>query len=274
MELKNVDNELYSFALKSALSEVRNVCPGIKTSFMFKKDGEIIAGDEGTPEKVVARVVDAFDSVLEKADAIGGVECMTLECSKGRANVSCMDDLYLVTVTSKKADVNHVNIVTRVLIPTVLKLLEKIHPAPLKSNLPTSETEPEIPAVKEAEKPAEVSAEEPITEELKEPLEPEPSLPEPPVNQLIVEDLRGLLVPSDTVRIDGETLSEWEGLYDGRKIEEVEVETFDGNVTQCEVKPIKDWKYEGKGIIRIPEKIQLTLEIKKGELVRVKPIVE
>jgi hypothetical protein len=81
---------------------------------------------------VVVQVVDAFGDILEKADAIGGVECMTLECSKGRVNVSCIDNLYLVTVTSKKADVNYVNIVTRVLIPTVLKLLEKIHPAPLK----------------------------------------------------------------------------------------------------------------------------------------------
>ena len=65
-----MDNELYSFALKSALSEIRNVCPGIKNSFMFKEDGEIMAGDESTPEKVVARVVGAFDGVLEKADAI------------------------------------------------------------------------------------------------------------------------------------------------------------------------------------------------------------
>jgi predicted regulator of Ras-like GTPase activity (Roadblock/LC7/MglB family) len=132
MELKNMDNELYSFALKSALSEIRNVCPGIKNSFMFKEDGEIIAGDESTPEKVIVQVVDAFNSITEKADAIGGVECMTLECSKGRVNVSCMDNLYLVTVTSKKADATHVNMTTRILIPTVLKLLEKIHPAPLK----------------------------------------------------------------------------------------------------------------------------------------------
>jgi predicted regulator of Ras-like GTPase activity (Roadblock/LC7/MglB family) len=274
MEPENMDNDVYSFALKSTLGEIRNVCPGIKNSFMFKQDGEIIARDENTPEKIVVRVVDTFDGVLEKTDAIGGVERMTLECSKGRVNVSGIDNLYLVTVTSKKADVNYVNIVARVLIPTVLKLLEKIHPAPLKSNLPTSEIESEVPVVKEAEKPAEVSAEEPITEELQEPLEPELLLPVPPVNQLIVEDLRGLRVPSDTVRIDSETLSEWEGKYDGRKIEEVEVETFDGKLTQCKVKPIKDWKYEGKGIIRVPEKIQLTLETKKGELVRVKPIVE
>ncbi|MCK4313319.1 hypothetical protein KAW04_01005, partial [Candidatus Bathyarchaeota archaeon] len=58
------------------------------------------------------------------------------------------------------------------------------------------------------------------------------------------------------------------------KIEEVEVETFDGKTSRCKVKPIKDSKYEGKGIIRMPEKIQLNLEIEKGELIRVKPAVD
>jgi len=276
MELKHMDNEVYSFALKSTLDEIRNVCPDIENSFMFKENGEIIARDESTPEKVIVQVVDAFDSITEKADAIGGVECMTIECNKGSVNVICIDDLYLVTVTSTKADLNHVNIATRVLIPTVLKLLEKIHPAPLKKEraLPTSEARPEIPAAEEAEEPAEVSGEEPKKEEVEEPLESEPSLPEPSANQLIVEDLQGFLVPSDIVRIDSETLSEWEKLYDDRRIEEVEVETFDGKSTQCKVIPIKDWKYEGKGIIRMPEKIQITLEIKKGELVRVKPIIK
>ncbi|MCK4482638.1 hypothetical protein KAU55_05390, partial [Candidatus Bathyarchaeota archaeon] len=69
-------------------------------------------------------------------------------------------------------------------------------------------------------------------------------------------------------------LSQWEESYDGAKIEQVEVETFDGKRTRCKVKPIKDSKHEGKGIIRIPEKIQLNLDIKKGELVRLKPAVD
>lgn len=274
----DTDNEIYSFALKSALNEIQNVCPDIKSSFMFKEDGEIIASDETTSEKVIVRVVDAFDGIFEKADSVGGIEGVTLEGSKGRVNVSCMNDFYLVTVTSRKADMVYVNTVTRVLIPTVLRLLEKISPAPLKSNLSASETETEIPTVEEVETPVEDFTEEPITEELTKPLEPEvtpePLSPEPPANQFIVEDLGGLLIPSDTVRIDKEILSEWEELYDGKKIGEVEIETFDGKVTQCKVKHIKDSKYEGKGIIRMPEKIQSILEIKKGELVRVKPLVE
>jgi len=277
-----MDDEVYSFALKNALNEIRNVCPDITNAFMFREDGEIIAGDENTPEKTMVHVVDAFDGLLEKADAIGGVECITLEGTNGRVNVSCMHDVYLVTVTSRKADMNYVNTIIRVLIPTVLRLLEKICPTSLKSNSPSTETKstPRIPTVKEFEKlePIMEPAEEITMEKPKKTVEaetkPEPSLPEPPVNQLIVENLGGLLVPSDTVRIDSEVLSQWEDCYDGKKIEEVEVGTFDGKTMRCKVKTIKDSKYEGKGIIQLPEKVQLALEIRKGELVRAKPIVE
>jgi len=121
-----MDNEVYSFALKNALNEIRNVCPDITNAFMFREDGEIIAGDENTPEKTMVHVVDAFDGLLEKADAIGGVECITLEGNNGRVNVSCMHDVYLVTVTSRKADMKYVNTIIRVFIPTVLRLLENL----------------------------------------------------------------------------------------------------------------------------------------------------
>jgi len=271
-------NDEYTSALKNALNEIRKVCPGINNSFMFRENGEIVAGDENTPEKTMTRVVDSFDGILEKAEAIGGFDGITLEASKGKVSVSCISDFYLVTVTSKKADMNYVNTVTRVLIPTILRLLEKICPTPLKSNSPLTKTKHKlkIPMDEELEKPEPV--EETVMEEPKETVETEtkhePLLPEPPVNQLIVENLGGLLVPSDTVRIDSEILSQWEELYEGRKIEEVEIGTFDGKTMRCKVKTIKDSKYEGKGIIQIPEKIQLALEIKKGELVRAKPIIE
>lgn len=273
MEVNNVDNEVYSFALQNTLNEIQNICPDIKNSFMFKDDGEIIAGDENTPEKVVVRAIDSFDGILEKADAIGGIEGITLEGNKGRVNISCMNDLYLVTVTSRKADMNYINTVTHVLIPTILKLLEKIHPAPLKSNQPQPEIETEIALNEELEE-EETPFKETLAEEPEEDPETETLLPELPVNQLIIENLGGLLVPSDTVRIDSDLLSQWEEISGSMKIEEVEVETFDGKTSRCKVKPIKDSKYAGKGIIRMPGKIQLNLEIEKGELIRVKPAVD
>jgi predicted regulator of Ras-like GTPase activity (Roadblock/LC7/MglB family) len=277
-----MDNEVYSFALKNALNEIQNACPDITNTFLFGEDGEIIAGDEKTSEKTMVHVVDAFEGIFEKADSIGGVECITIEGSNGRVNVSWLNDLYFVTVTSKKADMNYVNTVTRVLIPTVLRLMEKICPTPLKSNSPVTETKRkfEVPTDEEFEKPEPVvePIEEIVMEEPKETVEAEtnhePLPSEPPISQLIVENLGGLLVPSDTVRIDSEIMTKWEELYEGNKIEEVEIGTFDGKTMRCKVKNIKDSKYEGKGIIQMPEKIQVALEIKKGELVRAKPIIE
>jgi hypothetical protein len=276
-----MDNEVYSFALKSALEEIRSICPDITHTFMFREDGEIVIGDQNTPEKAMVQVVNAFDGVFEKSDSIGHVECITLEGSNGRVNVFFMNDLYLFIATSRNADMNYVNTITHVLIPAILRLAEKICSAPLKSDssLTETRTEPKISMSEENEKP------EPLTDSTEEKIEePEESgepktefellLPEPPINQLVVENLGGFLVPSDTVRIDSAVLSQWEKLYEDKKIQDVEIETFDGKKATCRVKPIKDSKYDGKGSVQMPEKIQSTLEIKKGELVRAKPIVE
>jgi len=273
-----MDSEVYSFALKNTLSEIRNVCPEVLSTFIFKEDGEIVAQDESTPEKTIARVVDSFDGVLEKASAIGGVESITLLGSNGRANVSCVGDLYLVTVMSKKADEKYVSTLTHVLVPTVLKLVEKIHLASTEIDSPKPEVESEFSDEEESEENMDIPAPEPVTEEpenVKEPeIEAEAVRPEAPVNQLLVENLGGLLVPSDTVRIDTVVIAQWKEVYDDDTIEEVDIEAFNGKTTRCKFKPVKDYKYEGKGIIRMPEKIQVTLDVRKGELVKVKPVID
>jgi hypothetical protein len=276
-----MDNEVYSFALKNALEEIESICPGITNAFMFREDGELVIGDQNTPEKTMVQVVNALDGIFEKAGSIGHVESITLEGSNGRVNVLFMNDLYFLIATSRNADMNYVNTVTHVLVPTVLRLAEKICSAPFKSSSPLTETRtaPKIPLFEESEKPkpSTESAEKKI-EEPEKSVRPETEsgqlLAEPPVNQLIVENLGGLLVSSGTVRIDSAILSQWEELYEGKKIEEVQIETFDGKSVTCKVKPIKDSKSDGKGTVQMPQKIQSTLEIKKGELVRAKPIVE
>ncbi|MEM0007501.1 MAG: hypothetical protein QXR89_04445 [Candidatus Bathyarchaeia archaeon] len=278
-----MENDVYAIALQNALNEMRNACPEIQHAFIFKGTGEIIAGDAETPQKVIVRVLDAFNGIFSRAEAIGGVEAVTLKCGGGTVTLHSFGENHLVMVTSAKADLNYINTLTRVLIPTVLKLLEKISPTPLKNIPPQKTAIPTPPAISEPEtpkigEPPEEVAEEPIIEKTKEEEEEEvktevPSF-EVSATQLIVENIGGLLVPSDTVRIDNETLTQWENMFEGKKVEYVEIETFDGKTTKCKVKPIKDSKYLGKGIVQIPEKMQLTLEIKKGELVRVKPIIE
>jgi len=114
-------------------------------------------------------------------------------------------------------------------------------------------------------------------EEIAEPEKPEPAdketLPEIS-NQLIVDTLSGLLVRGDTVEIDPQVLNAWSQDYDDVEIREVEIKAFNGNSTQCRAKPIKDSKLEGKGLIRIPEKVCQALEVRKGELVKVSPLIE
>ena len=274
-------SEAYSFALRNTLNEIRNVCPGVSSTFIFRTDRKIIIGDESTSEKAIMRVLDAFDDVLERATTAGGLESLTIKYNNGRVNVSCVNDYHLVTVLSKQADERYISITTRVLVPTVLKLLEKIHPTPPESNASTpeiKELEPDFSTTEGLQEREDKSVEETVTKETENAGETEaklePVLREPSANQFLVENLGGLLVPSDTVRIDSAVIAQWKELYDDKLVEEVEVETFNGKATQCKFKPIKDLKYEGQGVVQIPEKIQAALEIKKGDLVKVKPIIK
>ena len=289
-----MSNEVYFFALKSALDEIQSTYPDVSNTFIFK-DGKILAKGEGTNEKSVKSTADSFDAVKERAAPIGGVEAVTIQGAKGRVNIACMNDFYLTTVLSNEADEKYVNTLIRVLIPTVTKLVEKIHPA--SEDYKTLTVNPKDEAAEEGadeekideedthsaeddenepdeEKTATTEEREPTEEEETAEVDYETLLPETPLTQLIVEDLGGLLVPSDTVRIDNAVITEWKDLYDDKKINEVDVETLDRITTRCKFKPIKNSKYRGKGIIRIPEKIQLTLETKKGNLVIVKPVIE
>jgi hypothetical protein len=269
-----MDDDVYSFALKTTLNGIHEVCPDIKNMFVFRENGEILAGDENTAEESIVRGIDALDGVLEKAEAMGGVKSMIFEGDKGRLNVSHMNDFYIVTVTGKDADVNSIEDLTQILVSTVLKLVEKISPAPTNSDSDEPEEEPEQSTAERVEEHAQEVAEESETTKPGESETRSESIPEALVNQFIVENLGGLLVPSDTVRVDKDILLSWKEMYDDRKIEEAEIETFGGKSIRCKLKPIKDAKYEGKGIIQTPEKIQAILQIKKGELVRVKPVIE
>jgi predicted regulator of Ras-like GTPase activity (Roadblock/LC7/MglB family) len=285
-----MNNQVYAFALENTLNEIEKVCPEVSNTFIFKEDGKIIARDKNTDEETINRTVGAFNALTERANTMGGLESVTIHDANGQVNITFIEDFYLATVTSKEADEKYVNALTRVLVPTVLKLIEKIHPASVDSaTLATLEPEPAwgsdvdkiIGGTEDLEKEQPVEETdmtepepEPIEEESDSEVNPEPLLPEPPVNQFIVENLGGLVIPSDTVRIGTAVIEQWKNLYSDKKIEEVDVETLNGKTTRCKFKPIKDSKYEGKGIIQMPQKIQHTLKTTKGELVMVKPVVK
>jgi hypothetical protein len=155
------------------------------------------------------------------------------------------------------------------LVPTMVKLIDMINPT-LADGSQDSRKEPlaEESAVEELE---------PIEEDPGPSIPSVPLLPEPPVNQFMVENLRSLgdfLGSGDTVRIDSTTIMQWKELVGDLEIEEVVVKTFDGKMARCRFKSIKGSDYDGKGVIQMPEKIQAILQIKKGDLVTVQPVIE
>lgn len=270
-----MNEEVYANALKSALTEIQNVCEGIKWSFIFTKDGTIISGnDDKTISPEITKAASSFQSLTEKAGAVGGLTQLLINGDKGKVHVSSIDDNYLVSGTSKKADIAYMRSITSVVFPTILRVLENIGgsigevgPTPLKS-LPSKPLEDEAAEVEEEEELAEPAEEE--VEKAKK----VKGLPSVPSQQLIVDKLGGLLVRADTVQVDSEVLKRWSALLGVKEVKEVEIETFGGKMAQCKVKTISDRKLEGRGFIRIPDKTSQMLEIKRGELVRVTPVVQ
>lgn len=308
-----MNSTVYASALQNTLSEIKNICPEVSNSFVFK-DSDLIAKDDSTSKKNISQAIVAFNLVEKEAKTICGLKSIRVEGTKGKLNLAFMDKFNLATIISNKADENYVNTITKVLVPTVIKLVDEIkvispeieaeineNPKPiaeppekdLEIKQETSQELSEIknPPVALVEPPANEKVEvfgglnnDPYPEDYSENQSIEEKSPiefvdnnfltEPPVTQLIVEKLGGILVPSDTVRIDKEIIEKWTELYDGKKIKMVHIENVNGKSTQSKFRNIKSSKHAGKGVIRIPDKIQLELETSKGELVTIKPVID
>jgi predicted regulator of Ras-like GTPase activity (Roadblock/LC7/MglB family)/DNA-binding Xre family transcriptional regulator len=221
-----MNNDPYAVALKKALTEIKNICPDVSRSFIFAKDKVIVSADAEPDEETMEKTINYFQRVAEKADSIGNLKAFYVNGKKGKVILSGVNGMYLALAASENADTTYLNSVARVIIPTVLKLLETFTPTPIPESTPSK--------------------------------------------QLVVDTLSGFFV-GDSVEIDIELLKEWAKLSNQESISEVEIEAFGKEAAQCKVKEIRDSKLRGKGMIRIPEKICKTLEVKKGELVTVKP---
>jgi len=122
-----IDNR--NLALTKALTEIKNVSPEISKAFLFQRNKRILARDECTDKEEANVTVEAFESLHEKANAISGIESVTFQGTKGRLDITQVKDYYLATVTSKETDEKTVNNLTRVLAPTILKLVQEIYPS-------------------------------------------------------------------------------------------------------------------------------------------------
>ena len=71
------------------------------------------------------------------------------------------------------------------------------------------------------------------------------------------------------VPLKEEIIEKWNELYEDKNLQLVHIENVNGKSTQTKFRNIKSSKYAGKGVIRIPNKIQIDLETSKGELVTI-----
>jgi predicted regulator of Ras-like GTPase activity (Roadblock/LC7/MglB family) len=299
-EKSAMNEELYATALKTALVEIKNVCPNIEKAFILMDNGTVVAGDGQSVDPSVTRAATSLQDLAEKAVSVGGLNDLVIDGDKGKVYVSQVNGMYSIMALSKSADLPFLRTVTGIVLPTVLKVLnsmdqETVGPAPLKSAPIVPRTQfrpaPSEPQL-EQEEIDETLKEPEVVEEAEEVKSPEPLLASEtetqeedteiesheqvinlPSQQLIVDRFGGLMVRADTVQLDSEILERWGSSLNVKEIREVDIETFRGKTTRCKAKVITDQKFEGRGVIRIPEKTCEALELKRGELVRVKPVM-
>jgi predicted regulator of Ras-like GTPase activity (Roadblock/LC7/MglB family) len=298
-----MNEEVYTVALKSALTEIKNICPDIRRSLILMNNGTLITADDQSLDPNMENAVSSLKDLAEKASSVGGLEGLLIDGENGKVHASRINGMYFITALSKQSDLTYLRTVTGVILPTIIKVLdslspEAVSPTPLKpaQRLPYVPYKPSISEPIEEEKveeqveevesptPLEEATKTSEVEEIQETPETENEaeleLESPkkvtnlPSQQLIVDKFGGLMVRSDTIQIDYEVLQRWGSLLDVKDIREVDIETFKGKTSRCKAKVISDPKLEGRGLIRIPEKMCDTLEVKRGELVRVKPVIE
>jgi predicted regulator of Ras-like GTPase activity (Roadblock/LC7/MglB family) len=293
-----MNEEIYATAFKTALAEIKNVCPDVNSAYILLNNGKVVSNDDNAIDSTIEKTMNTLQELTDKSSSLGGLSDLVVDGEKGKVYVSQVNGTYSVMALSKRADLAFLRTITNIVFPTVLKVLEGINSetseillsTPLKSTpiipekplIPTpTPLEPEIEeenveeTTEETEKletnttvrhrPSE-SADEEDEEEIE-------TVVELPSQQLIVDKFGGLMVRSDTVQLDSDVLDKWASTLNLDEIREVDIETFRGKTVRCKAKVINDEKLQGRGIVRIPEKTCAALELKRGELVRVKPVV-
>jgi len=268
-----MENEVYSAALKNTLKDIADTYQDIRSIFLMKEKGDIISVENESSEETVVHTAQLFDDILSKGEVLGGIDNISVQAEHGTIEVKRINDFYIVTVLSERADLTYVIALISVLFSNVLRLLDKFSPTLDLSN--SNSAQGELARTRLANNPLQEATEK-TTKRLEEDLEliPDEASHSPHVNQFIVHNFEGFFKPKDTVQVDRAILTKWAELYEDRSIEEATVESFAGKSLRCKIKMLKDSKLEGKGIIQIPEKLQAELDVRKGQLVKVKPIIE
>jgi len=264
--------EAYSNPIQTIIEEIKNISPEITNALVFKNNGQTITCTQTISESQTKKFVTNFANVVLQAEAIGSIENLTIQAGNGQINIAAFDDCFIATVSLPTVKPEILKSLTQVVVPTIVRLVNQIEPHSKNQSFETEQVEKETnddpPLIEEKETEVDV-------EPALEPQPPfEPLLHKTPTSQFMVEKISGLLVPADTVRIDGEVLEKWSDIYEDKKFNSVIIEALDGKKTTCKFRTIKEAKNNAKGIIQIPEKILQILQTEKGKLVIVRPLID
>jgi predicted regulator of Ras-like GTPase activity (Roadblock/LC7/MglB family) len=259
--------QTYHDALQPIVAEFKSICPEITNAYVFDNNGKTVATSEKANKEQNQNPIANLNSITQ-ANSIGGIENLTIQGAQNQLNIIAMNRLYLATVASKTANQKIIKALTQTIFPTVVGLVDEV--TQLEPAKKTKIEDKKISKQKlTVEKPRKIK---PLPKlQAASTVTSIEELPKGTVHQLMVEQIGGLLVPSDTVRIDSEIISKWHEHFKDKQIKIVNLETLEGKTTVCKFKEIK--KSNGKGIIQIPEKILQTLQASQGNLVKVKPII-
>jgi hypothetical protein len=252
-------------ALQTIISQFKTLSPDIASTVVFKLDGETLAASEGAlPEQTHMLIACLND--LTHTGCIGGLENLSVQDINSQVSVAAVGDVYLATVSSRMGDQKVIKSLTQVVAPTAIQLALKMPNATITMETPKINPKIAIQQIEEA-LPKKEQTETPVPQEPE--TQPNQLPPQALSTQFMVEKIGGLLVASDTVRIDGRVLSDWQDAY-GKHFTAVRIETLERKTVTCKFKPQKDCK----GTIGIPDRILQALECDKGKLVMVKPVLE
>ncbi len=252
-------------ALQTITSEFKTLCPDLTAVAIFKLDGEMLAASENATPEQTQTLIATLKS-LSHTGCIGGLQKLVVQDVNSQVSVAAVGIVYLATASSRVGDQKVINSLTEVVAPAIIKLALK------GPNLDT-EKEPKINRDLimqriEAALPKTEHTDISVQKQTPE-AEAEPPAPHVASTQFMVEKIGGLLVASDTVRIDSRVLSDWQNTC-GKQFSVVLIETLEGKTVTCKFKPQKD----AKGTIGIPDRILQALDFEKGKLVMVKPAIE
>jgi hypothetical protein len=261
--------QLNNSPIQTVIDEFKNISPEIVNCFVFDEACEILAINEDTVGEQSKNLILTFKGLADHADVIGGIQALTIHGAENQLNITEINNRFLTTIFTRSANENVVKSLTQVIVPTVLSLVCP-NGAEQESKILAEHLMPEPELLKDESPPTVISKDKDLMPEVSNFIS-EPSLPTTFASQFMVEKIGGLFVASDTVRIDSDVIIKWNTTYDNRQIVAVQIENLEGKTIVCKFKPIKE--ANAKGLIQVPEKILQTLQIGKGKLVMVKPVI-